>query len=580
MAGIVAVGLLESWVMTAPAGAASALHVVYPPDGHETEAEQIFLIGTGAADQTVLVNGEAVQGRSTSGHFAPSYPLELGDNVFTLRQGNESIEITVTRLPPQPRLPQGAVFLEDSLLPTTDIMRRPGELVCLGAIASPEAQVSAEIAGTSLPLTARTPVVLPPNYAVLTQQNEPMLGAEPIAYEACFYPSESSSLGSPIYRFTQNGQTLTQTAAGAVAIESPPPFEIAEVVAASGVARTGPGTSYSRLTPLPQGTRATITGRDGDWLRLDYGGWIHSRETERFSSMAPPQSIIRSVNSRQISGWTEVRFPLQTAVPITLEQTGPTLTLTLHNTTPQTDTIYFHGDPVVERLDWRPRLPDQAEYIFQFHWDRQWGYKLRYEGTTLVLSLRHPPRVGSQLTGTTILLDPGHGGEELGALGPDGTPEKSVNLVVSELLKAELEARGATVLMTRQQDVDTSLGARVEQIQQQEPTLALSIHYNALPDSGDALNTAGIGMFWYHGQAHDLAAFLHDHLVHTLGRPSYGVYWNNLALTRPHVAPSVLLELGFMINPQEFEWITDPEAQQQLAAALADGIERWFQEGS
>ncbi|MEO0869789.1 MAG: N-acetylmuramoyl-L-alanine amidase, partial [Cyanobacteria bacterium J06642_11] len=116
---------------------------------------------------------------------------------------------------------------------------------------------------------------------------------------------------------------------------------------------------------------------------------------------------------------------------------------------------------------------------------------------------------------------------------------------------------------------------RVAVIDATEPTMALSLHYNALPDNGDALNTAGIGAFWYHPQAHDLALFLHNYLVETLDRPAYGVYWNNLALTRPSVTPTVLMELGFMINPYEFEWIVDPVAQQELAKAVADGVAEW-----
>ncbi|MBD0346830.1 MAG: N-acetylmuramoyl-L-alanine amidase, partial [Coleofasciculus sp. Co-bin14] len=76
---------------------------------------------------------------------------------------------------------------------------------------------------------------------------------------------------------------------------------------------------------------------------------------------------------------------------------------------------------------------------------------------------------------------------------------------------------------------------------------------NALPDDGDAIKTKGVSTFWYHAQAHSLAVYLHNHLVKTLNRPSYGVFWNNLALTRPSGTPSVLLELGFMINPDEYE---------------------------
>jgi len=73
-----------------------------------------------------------------------------------------------------------------------------------------------------------------------------------------------------------------------------------------------------------------------------------------------------------------------------------------------------------------------------------------------------------------------------------------------------------------------------------------------------------------------LAMFLHNYLVAKLNRPSYGVFWNNLAMTRPAVAPSVLMELGFMINPEEFEWIVNQTEQKKLAEAIAQGITEWF----
>jgi N-acetylmuramoyl-L-alanine amidase len=130
--------------------------------------------------------------------------------------------------------------------------------------------------------------------------------------------------------------------------------------------------------------------------------------------------------------------------------------------------------------------------------------------------------------------------------------------------------------MTRQSEEDLFPQDRVKMINKEEPDLAISVHYNALPDNGDAMKTQGIGTFWYHPQAHSLAVFLHNYLVETLDRPSYGVFWNNLALTRPAVTPSILLELGFMINPVEFEWIVNPQEQRKLAVALADGIVEWM----
>ena len=274
-------------------------------------------------------------------------------------------------------------------------------------------------------------------------------------------------------------------------------------------------------------------------------------------------------------------FPLEIPVPITVQQDLNKISLILHNTTAKTDTISVPVETIIKNFTWQQLNTKQIKYTFELKTNYQWGYDLKYEGTNLIFSLRYPPKISSSvnqpLQGIDILLDPGHGGKELGARGPNGYPEKSVNLIVSKLLKQELIKRGATVYMTRETDKDVSLKERVKMINELKPTLSLSIHYNALPDGGDALNTRGIGMFWYHPQAQNLSVFLHNYLTKKLNRPSYGVFWNNLALTRPHSTPSILLELGFMINPDEFEWIINPQEQAKLAKTLADGITEWFQ---
>jgi len=575
----IGLGTLGSLALTLPAIADTPLFLAYPPDDHQTTSDRIFLIGTADPEQPVWVNGMPIDYRSASGHFAPTVPLAMGANTLTLTQGEDVLTVTVTRLAATPTVPPDSWFVPDSLVPQVDIARPPGELLCFAVQAVPDVDIAVNWANQTIPLAPQAgAVTLPPNSAVLTSQNGP-LPLTATAYEGCTPVPTAGTLGPPTYMLQTGDRPQTATAPGSIERLPTTPWQVAEVTVESGIARTGPSTSYSRITPLPQGTRAAVTATEGEWLRLDYGGWIRAAETTVAPAPAPPRSLLRSVTSEQIPGWTEVRLPLQTAVPIAIDQTAGTLTLTLFNTTPQTDTIYFDVDPVVQRLDWQPVLPDQAQFRFQFRGDQQWGYKVRYEGTTLVLSLRHPPDLArNSLAGSTILLDPGHGSEnDLGARGPNGYPEKDVNLVVSKLLRDALEARGAQVVMTREGDDDLFPGDRVDIINQVEPTLALSLHYNALPDAGDALNTAGVGMFWYHAQAHDLSEFLHNYLVRELDRPSYGVYWNNLALTRPTVAPSVLLELGFMINPDEFEWITDPEAQTELAAALAIAIDQWLQ---
>ncbi|MEG4312121.1 MULTISPECIES: N-acetylmuramoyl-L-alanine amidase [unclassified Microcoleus] len=610
--GLVVFGLIMA--IASVAVAAQPLFLAYPPANHKTTADRIFLIGTAPAPGQVLVNGNQIS-RTAVGHFAPTFPLQLGENLFTLRYENQEVKIKVTRESNQPVAPVGLAFAKDSLTPKVDVASLPGEYICFGAIAPANAQVSVKLAGVTIPLKARSQVELPDNKSVLLGENSPIEKGGSEQYQGCgktppnppllrggnesnaalptggnesnssLLKGEKVDLGVPVFELTMNGQTISQQGTGKISILSPADLEIAEVTADPGVARTGASTDFSRMTPLPKGTRATIIGREGEWLRLDYGAWIKASEVQIVKDAVPPRSIIRSARSRQVSGWTEVLFPLETPVPVTVQEGERTFTLTLYNTTAQTDIIRLDDDPVISRLEWQQISPLQVQYTFNLKSAQQWGYKLRYDGTTLVLSLKHPPVNTSMmpvsqakpLSGIKILIDPGHGGpQDGGAVSPVGIREKTVALTVSKLVQQELVNRGANVLMTRVEDVDLDLPPRVEMIQKEEPAIAISIHYNALPDNGDAINTKGVGAFWFHPQAHSLAMFLHNYLVAKLNRPSYGVFWNNLAMTRPAVAPSVLMELGFMINPEEFEWIVNPTEQKKLAAAIAQGVTEWF----
>ncbi|WP_027401557.1 N-acetylmuramoyl-L-alanine amidase [Aphanizomenon flos-aquae] len=571
--------LFNFLVTSSVALAQEPLLVVFPPTNYQTSTEKIFFIGTAPSQGQVLINGKLIN-RSKAGHFSPSFPLQLGENIFKVRYQNQEREIKIIRVSTQPELPQGLGFARDSLTPAADIARLPGELICFSAVAPPQATVWVNLVNQNIALLPQpSQAQLPPNSSVLTGLNQPNLSSL-TKYQGCTTVANAADLGKPQFNLQINDQRITQTGLGKIEILSPTQLPVAEIASESGVTRTGSSTDYSRLTPLPKGTMASVTAKDGEWLRLDYGAWINNKETKIIPGAVAPQTVIRSVGYRQLAEATEIRFPLETAVPVSVEQGNNAFTLTLYNTIAQTDTIRLDDNRLISRLDWQQVSPTQIKYTFNLKNLQQWGYKLRYDNTTLVLTLRHPPDLKNSnrlpLSGIKIVLDPGHGGKESGASGPTGYLEKDVNLIISQLLRDELVKRGAKVVMTREDDRDVSLGERQVIINTEEPAIAVSIHHNSLPDNGDAEKTKGFGTFWYHPQSHSLAIFLQNYVVKKLGKPAYGVFWNNLALTRPHTAPAVLLELGFMSNPYEFEEIVNPQAQKKMANTLADGITEWF----
>jgi len=563
-----------------PAGSQSQdLSLVYPPPQHQTTAEQIFFIGSAPPNLPVWINGQLLQ-RSEAGHFAPVLPLRLGTNEFVIRHPHQEIKRVITRHLPGPLLPVTLGFAPHSWWPRQMIARLPQELICFTAIAPPQSRVKVHLGDLSFPLTPQaTQGYLPPNATLLNGQNQPRPSVNQ-TYSACRRFDEPKNWGIPRFIWQRGSEKVEQESSGALTILDPQKSQVIAVTANPGVTRTGPSTDHSRLTPLPQGSQATVNGQEGEWLRLDYGVWIHRSETQTLQGQIPPHSQIRSVAYGVDEGVTTLRFPLQVPVPISVRQTPRQLTLILHQVTAQTDTIRLDNDPIIESFHWQQISPQQVHYTFRFKSDQQWGYDLHYQGSTLILSLRHPPPWVPQrapLQGIKILLDPGHGGSESGALGPTGYPEKAINLVIAKGLAQRLQALGATVYLTRTEDEDVSLVERVRQINTLQPAIALSIHYNALPDGGDPNKNQGISTFWYHPQAEALAQYLQGDLTQRLQRPTAGVYWNNLALTRPSIAPAVLLELGFMINPLEFEWIGDRQSQEKLIEALADSLKAWLQ---
>jgi N-acetylmuramoyl-L-alanine amidase len=571
------------------------LSVTYPPNNHKTRADKVFFIGTAPVPAPVTINGLPID-RSKTGNFAPTLPLKEGENNFSIRYQDEEVKLKVIREPKVIPAPT-AGFREEGFEPQGKVSAMPGDTLCFGATAPENSKVSVDVQGTTIPLQSQNPqIALPANNAALNDGGEPQALYGAGRYLGCAVAKATGIVGPATYRLESKDPKTAKPAApvsvpapSKIEILSPVNLEVAEVITDKAITRTGPSSDFSRLTPLPKGIKATVVGRqDGNnngkiasWVHLDYGGWVNSSDLKVSSGVAvPPKSIIRSVRSQKRDNHTEVLFPLEVAVPIAIEQTERTLKLTLYNTTAQTDVVRLGSDPTIERVDWKPLAPHQVEYTFTFKTKQQWGYKYRYDGTIFVLSLRHPPKLalqsGRPLTGAKILIDPGHGGTDSGAIGANGYAEKEATLFASKLLANELVARGATVYLSRETDKTVSLDDRRALVDKIEPTISLSVHYNSLPDGGQPDKVKGFSTYWYHAQAQGLANFLHSYVTQYGGRPQYGVTWDNLALARPAESPSVLLELGFMSNPDEFEWITNPTAQQQMAKTLASGVTQWF----
>lgn len=174
---------------------------------------------------------------------------------------------------------------------------------------------------------------------------------------------------------------------------------------------------------------------------------------------------------------------------------------------------------------------------------------------------------------TLIVIDPGHGGNDSGTIGASGTYEKDLALYTASLLKDKLENAGATVILTRESDTYVSLEARVQIANAYRPDAFISIHY----DSADQTEIQGITQYYYHSSQKGLAESINKSMNEYNISKNRGTHFGNYQVLRHNGYPSVLLELGYLSNPEEEATVTGPKFQEQITTAISEGLTDYFQ---
>lgn len=198
---------------------------------------------------------------------------------------------------------------------------------------------------------------------------------------------------------------------------------------------------------------------------------------------------------------------------------------------------------------------------------------------------------GRAFSGAHVVLDPGHGGSETGAIGPGGLQEKDVNMAVVADAIRELESLGAVVVVTRTSDYRMTLASRAAVANALRPLAFVSIHHNSEPDgpsegpgsevyhqiaSADSKRLAGLLIEEYRSRLADFdVEWVGDTdagakvRVGSDGGDYYGV------LSRTSEVNSVLSEAAFISNPAEEQLLADPAFHAVESAAITSAISRF-----
>jgi N-acetylmuramoyl-L-alanine amidase len=199
----------------------------------------------------------------------------------------------------------------------------------------------------------------------------------------------------------------------------------------------------------------------------------------------------------------------------------------------------------------------------------------------------------------TVVLDPGHGGDDKGTSSPRNVQEKLIVLDVAKRVKSRLEARGVKVELTRESDRNLDLSARCRKAAALKADLLVSIHANSAGKNRDvrgaetfvlalpgrySSNSYGSGKpptSVYTGNRYDIANMaigfrIQQSLIKTTGQEDRGIKRARFEVLRDAPCPAALVEMAFLSNPKDEAMAIDPAGRDRIARGIADGISAYL----
>ncbi len=178
----------------------------------------------------------------------------------------------------------------------------------------------------------------------------------------------------------------------------------------------------------------------------------------------------------------------------------------------------------------------------------------------------------------SVVIDPGHGGADVGATRA-GIYEKDITLEVSKLLENYLKKQGVYTYLTRDKDKTVELNERSDFSNSISPDVFISVHVNSTVKE----DIIGVETHWYHPQSLDFAKKVHAKIASSRNLSRWetkdrGLFQSKFYVINHTNAPAILVEIGFISNPNERRELVKEKRQEEIAKSIADGIMEYLKD--
>ena len=567
--------------------------IAYPNNNTYVNTSKIYIIGSSDSAYPLTMNGQALS-KTTDGFFGTYVTLNEGKNTFEFVQNSKKCTLTVNYGAKNNNSTSGSSYKKMNKMEIVDptpsgaTWLNIGDTLEVSCGAPSGSVVTATIGGMKVVMT---PTINPPSQSAYMY--EKYVGSiKPSAFAS---EGELVALGTLTFTAERNGETATLKAS-LISQRHEDSYSYAEIKNDYTHTKTGTKTSfYDDFLPSSKGMRDYITSIVDGFCKLRFGGYVEESKVTITTGkplllntiLTTAVEVVSDSTINNKCNSTDIRFGVTENIPVDVDFNGENggMRIIIYNSD---DTIIpeftVPENPLIKSIKGEKGTRENMIIYTVTLKDNKnfYGFNIVYENGCMIVKLNNPQSLAQgdkPLAGKTIVVDAGHGGLDVGALGPGELHEAMLNRKISDELVKNLKALGANVLESRTENNTVDLYARMDFLNEANPDLAISVHHNSVAGSANALKAKGFLALYSNNSGVLLASTLSDVISAELGRMQRPTAYQQLAVARNHRFPSALLEMCFISNVEEYQWSITEGSYKKSADAITKGVLEYYKLG-
>lgn len=565
----------DDYVHTNNISNGSELVLSSPADGSYINYENTYVIGMSDPAYPLLVDGEKVS-RTRDGYFSLYLSLAKGTNTFTFSHKGTETEYTIYRGTyggsGETTYAEMSEYKITGTAPTTDYIVPAGTVIEVSVTAPSNSRVTAMLRNQEITLS---PQIFPPDNAdYMVEKYTGRFIVPDWAGEG-----EIAALGNITYKATR-GDESASAAGVSVRIAGRNSFITVQVAKDDTELKVSESSwYYDDYTPQSQGMTDQALYLQNGYYKLRMGGYLAAENVTEIGQTSLGLASVGDVYMTADENETVIYIETGTNIPLNGYIENGEFVFTLYNVDVKTAAdLPFVENPLFSSVRWETYSKENAYKYFCTlkNIENFYGYEFKYIDGFSTVSFKNPERLPASVTplkGKTIIIDAGHGGTDTGASGPDNTyNEADMNLDMAFEAKKYLEKLGATVLMTRTENVTVDIYTRLDFLIDSKPDLVISIHQNSMAYNSDITRIRGLIGLYFADSGLLLTKSISKAVSNGLNRMERTPTQQRLAMVRNPKFPATLVEVGFITCVEEYDMMRRDGSITKVGKAIAQGV--------